>query len=94
MCDSVCVCICSNSTPELLVAHLCAYDLREECASVIDYKDTELHRIHNTQVVFTQHPPSKVTSTLCCVCVCVDVDVLRLRGRKKKKLFFNVQYIQ
>ncbi|KAM9468379.1 myelin regulatory factor-like protein isoform 2-T2 [Clarias gariepinus] len=46
------------NTPELLVAHLCAYDLREECASVIDYKDTELHRIHNTQGYVHEWPLS------------------------------------
>ncbi|XP_026778884.3 myelin regulatory factor-like protein [Pangasianodon hypophthalmus] len=37
------------NTTELLVAHLCAFDLREECAAVIDYNESELHRVPNTQ---------------------------------------------
>ncbi|XP_066525576.1 myelin regulatory factor-like protein [Hoplias malabaricus] len=37
------------NTTELLVLHLCGYDLREECAAVLDYSSSEFCTIPNTQ---------------------------------------------
>ncbi|XP_017350307.1 myelin regulatory factor-like protein isoform X1 [Ictalurus punctatus] len=46
------------NTTELLVAHLCAYDLREECTTVMDYNDYEFYRVPNTQGYVHEWPLS------------------------------------
>ncbi|XP_036432945.1 myelin regulatory factor-like protein isoform X2 [Colossoma macropomum] len=37
------------NTTELLVVHLCGYDLREECAKLLDYSYSEFYTVPNTQ---------------------------------------------
>ncbi|TSP25375.1 Myelin regulatory factor-like protein [Bagarius yarrelli] len=46
------------NTTELLVAHLCASEMREECTAVMDNNDSELHRVHNTQGYVHEWPLS------------------------------------
>ncbi|XP_046730166.1 myelin regulatory factor-like protein isoform X2 [Silurus meridionalis] len=46
------------NTTELLVAHLCAYELREECTAVMDYNDSEFQRVPNTQGYVHEWPLS------------------------------------
>ncbi|KAG7320131.1 hypothetical protein KOW79_015984 [Hemibagrus wyckioides] len=46
------------NTTELLVAHLCAYELREECTVVMDNNDSEFYRVPNTQGYVHEWPLS------------------------------------
>ncbi|KAK3518202.1 hypothetical protein QTP70_033895, partial [Hemibagrus guttatus] len=46
------------NTTELLVAHLCAYELREECTAVMDNNDSEFYRVPNTQGYVHEWPLS------------------------------------
>ncbi|XP_060745134.1 myelin regulatory factor-like protein isoform X1 [Tachysurus vachellii] len=46
------------TTTELLVAHLCAYELREECTALMDNNDSEFYRALNTQGYVHEWPLS------------------------------------